>query len=401
MQPLLYLVHRIPYPPNKGDKIRSYNLLRSLSKKYNVYLGTFIDNSIDVQYVGNVEKYCAEVCVERLSPNISKVKSLSALVGTKPMSLPYYYNKRISLWVRSVIRQHNIKRIVVFSSSMAQYVEHEISNDILRVIDFVDIDSDKWTQYAKNIRWPLSWIYNREAKTLFQYEKRISKVFNKSYFVSKLESDLFEKLTDDTSGQIDYFNNGVDSKYFDVNVELINPFEAQEVTLVFTGAMDYWANVDAVIWFEKNVLPLIALKIERVKFYIVGAFPGDKVRRLESNPMIRVTGKVKDMRPYIKYADVIVAPLRIARGVQNKVLEAMAFNKAIVATQAAVDGIEDCELFAPDIADDAEEMADMCVKQLNNSQLAGSNIQSRTCILSNYNWEANLSKVMNDLEGYT
>jgi sugar transferase (PEP-CTERM/EpsH1 system associated) len=338
MKKLLYLVHRIPYPPNKGDKIRSFHFLRALAEKYQIYLGTFIDDVDDQQYVEALQSFCRETCCITLDPKVAKIKSLVGLLSGEALSLPYYRNQILQQWVDRVIQEHAIDRVLIFSSPMAQYVQKHAQLHF--VADFVDVDSDKWRQYAESKSWPASWIYRREASKLLDFETYIAAQATTTVFVSEQESALFKTLAPMSAVKIGFVNNGVDTDFFDPELDFSSPFTHDELSIVFTGAMDYWANVDAVVWFAQQVMPWIRQRQPEAKFYIVGSKPTRAVQQLAGDdPNIIVTGRVEDVRPYILHASVIVAPLRIARGVQNKVLEAMAMAKPVVVTSAAMEGV--------------------------------------------------------------
>ncbi|MES2072236.1 MAG: TIGR03087 family PEP-CTERM/XrtA system glycosyltransferase [Pseudomonadota bacterium] len=390
MEDLLLLVHRIPFPPNKGDKIRSYHLLKHLAQSYRVHLGTFIDDDSDWQYADNVKKLCHETHIARLDPGLAKLRSLGALLSRRPLSLDYYRNAGLQAWINSVIRQRQIKRIVVFSSAMAQFIEH--IDDARRVIDFVDVDSDKWLQYADKKIWPMSWLYRREGNQLLAYERRLASECDAALFVSQAESDLFRQLAPESLAKIDFFNNGVDTDYFSPELSHDNPYTGNEKIIVFTGAMDYWPNVDAVQWFADEVLPAVLKQHPDTLFYIVGARPSEQVAALAKLPGVRVTGSVPDVRPYMAHADVAVAPLRIARGIQNKVLEAMAMAKAVVVSPQALEGIDaqpGAELM---LAADAGQYA-LQVLQLLAQKNAEMGCAARAKVIARYNWSANLSRV--------
>ena len=213
---------------------------------------------------------------------------------------------------------------MVYSSAVAQYVLREDLPLEQRIIDFVDVDSDKWKQFASNKIWPLSAIYKREADKLLEYEQQTAEKFDYNLFVSDSEAELFRQLAPSVAEKVTSYNNGVDSRYFSPTEELENPYRSAVLPIVFTGAMDYWPNVDAVKYFARSVLPQVKLRHPEAEFYIVGNKPSAEVKELEQIPGVVVTGWVEDIRPYIKHASVAVAPMRIARGVQNKVLEAMA-----------------------------------------------------------------------------
>jgi sugar transferase (PEP-CTERM/EpsH1 system associated) len=334
---LLFLVHRIPYPPNKGDKIRSYHFLKYLAFEFNIYLGTFIDDSNDRQHTDTVDQLCAETFYQDLKPSLAKIKSLQGLLTGEALSLPYYQSPAMQLWVDSTIKSHSIKKVLIFSSVMAKFIN--ATHDIDMIVDFVDVDSDKWRQYAEKKHGIVRWVYQRESKYLLNYEQQLAEKAKKSLFVSEQEAALFKKLSPSATAKIDHINNGVDTDFFSPDLSFQSPYINNEEALVFTGAMDYWANIDAVCWFGKDIFPQLEKRHPHLKFYIVGGKPSKEVQALAANPKIIVTGRVDDVRPYVAHAKLAVAPLRIARGIQNKVLEAMAMGKPIIATTAAMEGI--------------------------------------------------------------
>lgn len=392
---LLYLCHRIPYPPNKGDKIRSFNLLKALAAEYEVYLGCFIDDAYDYQYIDKLADWCVEYKCRRQRKSLSKLKGLSAFVSGKPITLPYYYDFELQHWVHQTIAREKIDTVMVFSSSMAQYVDHPQYNDLHRVIDFVDVDSDKWRQYADNQRGIMSYVYRREARQLQRYEQHYCQQFNFSLFVSPDEAAMFRQLMPaPLAEKIQPLLNGVDVHFFDPAANIpAAEYPLEPRYLVFTGAMDYWANVDAVLWFCREVWPVLLAAQPDLHFYIVGGNPAAEVQALHGKQQIRVTGRVEDIRPYILHATLVVAPLRIARGIQNKVLEAMALNKKIVASCMAMEGIN--APASPYLAqsDEADTFISHCQTLLAQNEQACNN---RSWVIAHFTWPATLTP----LSGY-
>jgi len=395
--PLLFLAHRIPYPPNKGDKIRSFNLLKALAKDYRVYLGAFVDDKQDWKYESELREFCEEVFLLGLN-NRRKYQSLKGLLTGEALTLPYYRQSRLQHWVDQKIAEHQISRVFVYSSAMAQYVEGDDYRQLHRVIDFVDVDSEKWREYSAHRVWPMSWLYRREANQLLNYDRQISQNFDASVFVSASEARLFKQLAPESKQQVTHLNNGVDSHYFDPTQSYNNPYQAGPI-LAFTGAMDYWANADAVSWFVQKVFPAIRNQISNAQFYIVGARPSDAVLKLANKVGVHVTGSVEDIRSYIAFADVIVAPMRIARGVQNKVLEAMAMQRPVVVTSAAMEGIE--KLPGQRVCDDTESFIDYCLELLSVGDINQLGEAGRERVLKDFNWSQNLVRLeslLGDLE---
>jgi len=398
VEDLLFLTHRIPYPPNKGDKIRSFNLLKQLVKDYRVHLGTFIDDPVDWQYVAELDRLCEQTCYVGLNPLAAKLRSTRGFLTGEALTLPYYRNARMQKWVDGTLHEHSINRVLIFSSAMCQYLLHDSASHTRRVVDFVDIDSDKWKQYSESLKWPMSWVYKRESKTLLEFERRVARQFDASIFVSQAESAMFKKLAPESAARVGYIENGVDADYFSQSQNLQNPYAPEEKVLVFTGAMDYWANADAVVWFAQAVFPDILKQVPEARFYIVGGRPGEAVKKLDAEAGVHVTGSVKEIRPYLAYAQAAVAPLRIARGVQNKVLEAMAMEKPVLATSAALDGIVDCAALETLRADDPGVMASKAVELLTTDIGEALGKAGRTCITAHYDWARNLNRIEQLLE---
>jgi sugar transferase (PEP-CTERM/EpsH1 system associated) len=399
MKELLFLAHRIPYPPNKGDKIRSFHLLQSLARRYTVHVGAFIDDARDWTHVEHVKTMCGETCFVALNAARAKLRSLAGFVTGEPLTLRYYRSARLARWVDGLLGSRNIERALVFSSAMAQYVERIPPGGIRRVLDFVDMDSDKWRQYSERNRGLMRWMYGREAESLFEFERRYAAAFDASLFVSEAESRLFTAQAPETAARVSVVENGVDTEYFSPQRTYQNPYSPGEAVLVFTGAMDYWPNVDAVAWFARELFPRVRSSCPQAFFYIVGARPTREVRDLARVPGVRVTGAVPDIRPYLAHARAAVAPLRIARGVQNKVLEAMAMARPVVASPQAVDGIRPCSELLEWTADSPEASALLLMKLLREPTPAALGEALRAHVSRHYSWRDNFARIEAILEG--
>lgn len=391
MANILYLVHRLPYPPNKGDKVRSFHLLKHLAARHQVFLGTFVDDPDDIQHIETVRQYCCKIHVAHLNPRTAKIRSLNGLLAGDPLTLRYYRDAGLQHWVNQVCASERIDAAVVFCSAMAQYIDH--LQRLPRVIDFVDVDSAKWTQYAPNHRWPMSWLYRREGKSLLNYERQIAAKAARSFFVTEAEAGLFNTLAPECSVRVGAICNGVDAGYFTPDSQLCMPYAADEIPVVFTGAMDYHPNIDAVTWFCSAVLPKLLERWPRLRFYIVGRSPTAEVMAL-AGAHITVTGTVPDVRPYLQHAAVVVAPLRIARGIQNKILEAMAMSRPVVASAecaSAVDAIHDEELLTASTPEQYSAQIDRLLSTPDEAANIGHKARAR--VLARYSWEAHLSGI--------
>jgi sugar transferase (PEP-CTERM/EpsH1 system associated) len=233
---------------------------------------------------------------------------------------------------------------------------------------------------------PKRWVFRREGRRLLAEETAIAARCDAAVFVSDEEAELFRERTGTDAARLHTVRNGVDTAYFDPGLRFDNPFADDDRAIVFVGAMDYWPNIDAVTWFADNVLPAVLTRNPRARFHIVGSNPGSDVRSLARRPGIVVSGRVDDVRPYLKYAACSVAPLRVARGVQNKVLEAMAMARPIVATPEAVNGIAANPevVVRAEPADWAEAVSRFVAAEPSDLSVPA----SRERVASEYSWEA-------------
>ncbi len=391
MANLLYLVHRLPYPPNKGDKVRSYHLLQHLAARHRVFLGTFLDDPADAPHVDTVRALCAGAHVAVLTPARAKLRSLPGLLHGQPLTLGYYRDASLQRWVACTAARERLDAAVVFSSSMAPYAT--ALPGVPMLVDFVDVDSAKWTAYAGARRWPLSWLYRREGRRLLAYERHVAAAAQRSFFVSDAECALFASAAPECASRIETLGNGVDAVHFTPDALRPSPYAADELPLVFTGAMDYWPNVDAVTWFAQAVLPRLRERWPRLRFHIVGRAPTPAVRALAS-AAVAVSGTVPDVRPYLQHAAVVVAPLRVARGVQNKVLEAMAMARPVVVAAACarvLDAVAGTELLSAESADDFVQQIDALLQAPDQARRIGAAARER--VLQSFSWAAHLSRI--------
>jgi sugar transferase (PEP-CTERM/EpsH1 system associated) len=387
---LLYLVHRIPYPPNKGDKLRSYHILKHLAARHRVFLGTFVDEPDDLRHVATLRSLCADLRVVQLDRRLARLRSVSGFAANEPLSVAYYRNAALTKWVDKTLRDEAIDACVVFSSAMAQYVSGATTPRVV-LIDFVDVDSAKWAQYAGSRCWPLSWVYRREGLRLLDFERGVADRATRAFFVTDAEADLFRKLAPECAGRVETICNGVDTEHFSPSAARTSPFAAGTIPVVFTGAMDYWPNVDGVRWFAAEVLPRVRKSHPGVHFTIVGMRPTAAVKALACAD-VTVTGTVPDVRPYLQHAAIVVAPLRVARGVQNKILEAMAMARPVIATDACVDGLDAVSGRDFLAAKDASAMVAAIDALLTNAPAAcAMGRAARERIVARYVWDAQLS----------
>ena len=386
------LSHRIPYPPDKGDKIRSWRILKHLSERYAVHLGCFIDTPEDRQWCDTVKEVCATTKFVTLRPNMAKARSLSAIATGAPQSLAYYSSHDMRHYVTKV-RERALAFECVFSTPMAQYIAKP-ENDPTRIVDLCDADSAKWAQYADETPGLKAMLFRREAATLMRYERDVVEWADAAIAISRAEAAVL----DGGSGKAVWFGNGVDTDFFDPGL----PFDSSAPALsgadrpaeiVFIGAMDYKPNVDAAVWFAEKCWPQIRAAAPGAQFAIVGANPVHSVRALQERDGVIVTGRVHDVRPFLADAKVAIAPLRIARGVQNKVLEAMAMALPVVASEGAIEGLDidagtDCI-----VARNADSFTDAVLTALRDEEKARSlGAHARRKVMRDYSWAGQLAR---------
>ncbi len=340
MDELLVLTHRFPYPPDKGDKIRSWNFLRYLADRYHLYLGTFVDERRDWSFVETLRGLCRDCFFAGLDPRLARLRSLQGFISGSALTVPYYFDRGLDHWARSILGRPGLSRIFIYCSAMAQYIPLEIRRSRRCVADLVDIDSEKWFEYGRTMHGLKARISQREGTTLRRIEREIASTFGTTVVATQAERALFQNFAPESAERIACIRNGVDTDYFSPERHYVRPWEIGGTSLVFTGAMDYWPNIDAVIHFAKSVLPLVRQQVPDTRLIVVGSNPSSAVKALANGTDIIVTGRVPDVRPYVAHANAIVAPLRIARGVQNKMLEGMAMAKPVIASREAAIGIE-------------------------------------------------------------
>ena len=402
MSGTLFLPHRVPFPPDKGDKIRSFHLLKALARRGPVYLGTFGETAAELATGPALREWCVGTCLRPLRKPVALARAaLGALLG-RSLSQGYYHDPGLQHWVRELVATGKVDRIVVFSSSMVPYT-FGLPQQVRVVTDLCDVDSDKWAQYAAGRRGlkglPARLVYAREARTLAALEKRTVQSCAASIVISEAEADLLAKVAGCPRERVDVVRNGVDLAYWNPADSAVlaqpSPFAAGEQALVFTGAMDYRANADAVTWFANEVLPRVRAMAPAARFWIVGSNPTAAVQQL-AGAQVTVTGRVADVRPFLAHATVAVAPLRVARGVQNKVLEAMGMARPLVATPAALQGLGAVQVAGLGIGESAEEVAAAVLLALHTG---GNAPALREFVAAQFGWEPQLAHFLQLVEG--
>lgn len=325
---ILHLAHRFPYPPDKGDRIRTFHILRFLQQRANVHLACLSDEPTTPETVNALRDHCERLAVIPQGAFTRWPNALGAFLRGRTVTEGAFHSRTLQQTLGDWGRETRFDAIVVSASGMIPYLQIESLRDIPVVIDLVDVDSQKWLDYARAKPWPWSWLYRTEGRRLRRLENRLPPQTKAVILVSEPEADLYRTVN--TTNNVQAVTNGVDLDYFTEP----NP-PKEEVACVFVGALDYFPNVDAAVWFCREVWPEIHRTHGDAKFYLVGRRPVPAVSALAKIPGVEVIGGVSDVRPYLLRSAISVNPLRIARGLQNKVLEAMAMRKAVIASPAA------------------------------------------------------------------
>lgn len=388
MEEILFLAHRVPWPPDRGDKIRSHHILNYLAQMAPVHVGAFADNDQDMGFGAAMGASLASSHVEiRSKP--TWLAGLEALAKGSPVSVASFASESMAAWVRGVLASRPISHIFCFSGQMAQYVPADFEGRFL--MDFVDVDSAKFESYADTGNPVMQWVNAREGRLLSAFERDVAMRADLSLFVSDAEAELFR--TRSGIHEARSLGNGIDTIFYDPDATfrtLHPPFP--DPLIVFTGQMDYRPNVEAVTIFATEAMPIIRAANPEATFAIVGRNPSVAVSDLSALPGVQVTGAVDDVRTWLAAADVVVAPLRTARGIQNKVLEAMAMAKPVVASPAAAEGIDAQAGVHVYVEDGARAEAErVCALLADTAAMQRVGRAARAHVMAHYGWDQELA----------
>ncbi len=377
---ILFLSHRFPYPPTRGDKIRSFNMVKYLYEQgHEVTVASLSRSSQETEECQGIKDYCHKFILVEVNEMLQNLRMVSRLLSTDPSSMGYFYSAELQKKVNHLLDANKYDLIVVFSSSAAQYVEHV--TDTAKMLDFCDMDSQKWLAYVDYKKWPVSWGYALEGRKLERDEKRLAKLFDLCSCATDFEVETLDSYN--TGVASGYFPNGVDSDFFKpINVEY------EKNSICFVGRMDYYPNEVCIINFCRDVLPVIREKYPDVTFKVIGAAPPKSVLALNDLPGVLVTGTVDDIRQHVQSCQVMVAPLVIARGTQNKILEGMAMGLPVVSSHLAARGVDaivgEHILAATSPKEYADEIMSLFADQDKQRKFSEA---GRARVLSHHNWK--------------
>lgn len=329
---VLFLTHRVPFPPDKGDRIRTYHLLRQMAKRGRVWLGCLADEPVPPETLTALNALCERVAVVPVGQRSRWVRALGSLAIGGSLSEGLFASKELTRILRQWVSEASFSTVVASASSLVHYLRDPALAGIPAVVDLIDVDSEKWLDFAAASRPPKKWLYKLEAARVRKLEKSLAGWVRAASVVSRAEADVYDSFTQ--VGAATVATNGVDQEYFaPVSCET-------QQALAFVGALDYLPNEDAAMWFAREMWPGLRAKFPTAEFRIIGRNPTPAVTALASIPGVNLVGQVPDVRPFVASAAVVVVPLRLARGVQNKVLEAMSMAKAIVAAPASLAALQ-------------------------------------------------------------
>jgi sugar transferase (PEP-CTERM/EpsH1 system associated) len=380
---MFFICQRVPFPPDRGDKITTFNEIRHLSTKHEVHVFCLADGRRDLDNIPGLRRYAQSVTAVPVIGWTSRLRALKAIFAGEPLSVAAFNEAKLHDAICRKFAELRPDMIMVYSCNVAQYAEH--FPRVPRIMQFAELDSSRWGQFARRSRLPLRWIYALEQRRFFAYEQHIARTFSHALVCTAAEQRDFARLIPDAP--VSLVGNGVDLHHFYSKGVAKRPG-----SIVFTGVMDYFPNVDAVVWFCDKVLPTVQRQIPEAVLTICGSRPTAAVRRLAKRRGVTVTGRVPDTRPYLDGAEVFVAPMRMARGIQNKLLEALAMGLPCVASQAAATGtvVPDGEGILA--ADDPEEFAEHVVRLLRDGAFrAEMASKARAAAELSYQWEAQLA----------
>ncbi len=391
---ILFLAHRIPFPPDRGDKIRSHHLLKALAGLAPVHVATLADDPGDFACEDELAEVAQSHCLVRRNKPMWRA-GIEALATGRPVSQTAFHHPALADYVRQVLAERPIDTIVAFSSQMGQYIPRGFAGRIL--FDFVDVDSAKFEAYAGQGSWPMAWVHAREARLLHAEEARLARRSQVSLLVSPEEAALFAaRLSpEDRAGStVLGLRNGIDAVAFDPGAVAPEPrlLALPGPRLIFTGQMDYAPNVAAALRVARTILPEVRRQRPGATFHIVGRNPAPALTALNGRDGVHVWGAVEDIRCWLAGADIALLPLDIARGIQNKVLEAMAMRLPVVLSSGAATGIpaQDGRDFL--VRDQDGELAEMVVQLSGDARLCASlGTNARRFVIEQMSWTATLA----------
>lgn len=348
---ILVLTHRLPYAPNRGDRLRAYHMIHELRRHAEIELVSLVHDDDEASHVDDVRAFVSRVTTLRVTPLRSRMNAALALLGKTPLTHALLDAAGMTAALEEICEQRPPDVVFAYCSGMARFAMQAPLDRFPLVLDFVDVDSQKWRDLAAAGRAPKSWIYRREAATLGAFEARTAHRAVASLVVNQREAGIAGALAPGANVQV--IPNGVE-------LDRLRPEGPPSAgpRVVFCGVMSYAPNAEGMTWFVEKVWPLVRTARPDATLAVVGLDPSPAFRSLcQDDPSITVTGRVADVRDWLWESAVAIAPLHVARGVQNKALEAIAAGLPIVMTEAVAGGLPPQAAYASRVANTATQFA--------------------------------------------
>lgn len=398
---IIILAQRVPYPPNKGEKIRTYSQIKYLVERENqLIIMSPAETEGDVDNAKKLSQDLAGVSAKVFNIKGRRLQLLKGLLTGSALSVENFYCRQLQQSFDHAIQTTKVDAVICTSSAMAKYIfNSQVINQLTSkpklIMDFMDLDSDKWQQYQNASTLPMSYIYHREHKLIAAYERKIATTFDTCYLISDKEVDLFnQKIA--IADNVHTLGNGLNPQEF---YPASQPPKNSAPVFIFTGVMDYKPNVDAVVWFVEQCWQQIIQHYPKAEFIIAGMNPNSAVNELKKHQGITVTGFVDDILPYYHSADYFIAPFRLARGVQNKILQAFACGLPVISTPMGAEGIDCYDDEQILIANSADEFLQQIQRLEADGQLkARIKASALELINEKYSWSGKLAPLGQELE---
>ncbi|MDP1652037.1 MAG: TIGR03087 family PEP-CTERM/XrtA system glycosyltransferase [Rhodocyclaceae bacterium] len=387
---ILYVCHRFPFPPKRGGKIRPFNMIRHFAQNHEVTVASLVRSDAEAREGEGIAPHCAHFEMAQVRNPVQMARMVARLPTAVPSSMGFFYSRDLDRRIHQLLKTTQFDLIFVHCSSVAQYVANV--QGIPKILDFGDMDSQKWLEYSRYKSFPLSLGYWFEGTKLLREEKRLAARFDMCTATTRAEWETLDGYGVPVA--TDWFPNGVDSNFFVPDGTVYDPD-----TISFIGRMDYYPNQECMADFCANTLPLLRARRPNIKLIIVGADPSPAIRRLGELPGVTVTGSVADVRPYVRASALMVAPLNIARGTQNKILEAMAMGVPVVTSSVAAGGVDAQDEAHFLVANSPEGYAHAIQRILDNpAERSRLSIAGRARMLTNHAWVNSMQRLDNIVE---
>jgi len=384
---VLFVCHRLPFPPKRGGKIRPFNIIRHLSERHDVTVCSIARSRDEEEEGRGLSAHCARVFVGRVSNGVQAARMLARLPTREPSSMGWFHSGALARRVAELLHNERFDLIFVHCSSVAHYVAG--ARDTPRILDFGDMDSQKWLEYFHYRRMPMKYGYWLEGRKLEAEERRLAREFGFCTATTRAEWETLNGYG--TGAATDWFPNGVDAGFFAPD-DGAGHYDPDQVC--FVGRMDYYPNQECMDDFCRNAWPSVLAKRPSMKLAIVGADPSPAVRRLGELPNVTVTGSVPDVRPYVRRSAAMIAPLNIARGTQNKILEGMAMGVPVVTSSVAAGGVDAVPGEHLWVADRADAVADALVALASDPARRNAlGRAGRERVLSHHAWTSSMQRL--------